>query len=335
MNCSGDPSAILVMASKGNFYSTSGALIDYYLKILGKSDLKHNHHLLQDEEELSLGLPFAAKVRRVGVLSAVQAAAQSVRDAIVSGKLQPGARLVERDLADALGIGQPTLREALKELEFQGLVRKIPRKGTYVSSFSQEDVRNIMMVRIFLESLAVQLAARNMTPEAELRLRALVDQMFAGADSNNLVGFHDTDVAFHREIWRLAGNEYLLTSLEAIAFRQFVLGVPHHSHERFLAAVKQHREILEGLCTRDPQRAHGTYLSETVNFWKQHGQLDLEGILSTTVVFSQHRSPTEEPGRGPSTPAAKAHSGNKSQIRRDEDGGAPTKWRTEEFQNRE
>lgn len=251
---------------------------------MGMVDSEYNQHPQHEDDDLSLGEPFAAKVKRVGVLSAVQAAAQSVRDAIISGTLQPGARLVERDLADALGIGQPTLREALKELEYQGLVRKIPRKGTYVSSFTREGVRNIMMVRMVLEALAMQLAARNMTPKTELKLSALVDQMAAGADNSDLVRFHDADVAFHREIWRLAGNEYLFTSLEAIVFRQLVLGVQHHSRGRFLAAVKQHREILKGLCSGNPDKARMTFISETLAFWNDHEQLDLEAVLSATVV---------------------------------------------------
>lgn len=304
-------------------------MIDYYSNILGKPRLEHNQNFQQDEQVLSSGEPFAAKVRRVGVLSAVQAAAQSVRDAIISGELRPGARLVERDLAEALGIGQPTLREALKELEYQGLVRKLPRKGTYVASFTRDDVRKIMMVRMVLEALAVQLATLNMTPSAELRLGALVERMSAGADDNDLVGFHDADVEFHREIWRLAGNEYLLTSLEAMVFRQLVLGVPRHSHGRFLAAVKQHREILKGLCSHDPEKARAIFISETIAFWNEQAQLDLEAVVSTGVVL-QRRGPPEDLSEGLRAPTGQSHSKSKTGPAYDEDGGIPTNWNTGE-----
>jgi len=63
------------------------------------------------------------------VASAPQVAAQAIRDAIITAKFKAGERLVEGKLAEDLGIGQPTLREALKELEYEGLVRKIPQRG--------------------------------------------------------------------------------------------------------------------------------------------------------------------------------------------------------------
>src|SRR6058998_1823102 len=76
-----------------------------------------------------------------------EAVAQKLRDAILAGQLKPGERLVEQKLAANLGIGQPTLREALKELEFQGFVRKSPKKGTYVTELTPEDFRQIQEVR--------------------------------------------------------------------------------------------------------------------------------------------------------------------------------------------
>jgi DNA-binding GntR family transcriptional regulator len=72
-----------------------------------------------------------------------QAAAQAIREAITMGALQPGQRLTEQKLAASLGIGQPTLREALKELEYEGFVRKIPQKGTYITTFDKKDCREL------------------------------------------------------------------------------------------------------------------------------------------------------------------------------------------------
>ena len=68
-----------------------------------------------------------------------EAVAEKLREAVLAGQLKPGERLVEQKLAASLGIGQPTLREALKELEFQGFVRKSPKKGTYVTELTPED----------------------------------------------------------------------------------------------------------------------------------------------------------------------------------------------------
>lgn len=67
------------------------------------------------------------ELRRIDVRSAADAAGDMLRKAIISGALSPGERLVEQRLASKLGIGQPTLREALKELEYQGFVRNTPK----------------------------------------------------------------------------------------------------------------------------------------------------------------------------------------------------------------
>lgn len=210
-----------------------------------------------------------AMIGRIRVPSAVEVAAQSIRNAIITGKLRPGMRLVERNLASALGIGQPTLREAFKELEYQGFVSKTPQRGTHVSKLTLDDVRRILEVRIVLEAFAVERAAVNMTPSAELKLRDLLGQMSAAANTNEVAPFHDADVKFHREIWALADNEYLAASLEGIALRLFVFGTLSHGCSKFLTALEQHRGIFEGLCSRDPEKARAAFVSQTVHFWNE------------------------------------------------------------------
>lgn len=246
----------------------------------------------QAKEGPELAGKFSAVVEPIRVPSAVEAAAQSIRDAILTGKLQPGIRLVERKLASALGIGQPTLREALKELEYQGFVRKTPQKGTYVSKLNRDNVRKIREVRITLEALAVEHAAVNMTPNTELKLAGLVDRMFGAANSFDLAAFHDANVEFHRELWALAGNIYLSASLEGIALRLFVFGALNHSRKQFLASVEQHKGILEGLCSRDPQKARAAFVSHTTRFWEDTDLLDpspsLTSRLPESVVSEDH-----------------------------------------------
>jgi DNA-binding GntR family transcriptional regulator len=92
--------------------------------------------------------------------------AGKLREAILSDRLRPGKRLVEQKLAAQFGIGQPTLREALRELEAQGFVRKSQKRGTYVTELSAEEYRQTHDVRMTLESLAIERAAPNVTAEA-------------------------------------------------------------------------------------------------------------------------------------------------------------------------
>jgi DNA-binding GntR family transcriptional regulator len=216
---------------------------------------------------------------RLKIQTAPEAAAQAIREAVISGDLKGGDRIVEQKWASRLGIGQPTLREALHELEHQGLLSKLPQRGTYVAQLDAEDYRLIQEVRIPLEAIAVGKAADNFTPEADQELTLLVRSMAgSGLGEMDVRGFHDADVLFHRKIWELAGNKYLKDTLEAITFRLFVFSIvgrwpgnPKAVAEK-LAAVQQHLGILEGLRTRNAQAAREAFVSQTVRYWNtQYG----------------------------------------------------------------
>jgi DNA-binding GntR family transcriptional regulator len=216
---------------------------------------------------------------KLTIQTAPEAAAQAIRESIISGELRGGDRIVEQKWAARLGIGQPTLREALHELEHQGLLHKLPQRGTYVAQLKAEDYRLIQEVRIPLEAIAIGKAAENFTPEADQELTLLVTEMAgSGLTEIDVRRFHESDVSFHRRIWELAGNAYLTETLEAVTFRLFVFSIvgrwpgnPNAVGER-LEAVQQHLRILEGLRTRNPQIARETFIRQTVHYWNsQYG----------------------------------------------------------------
>lgn len=208
-----------------------------------------------------------------------ETAAEALRDAIITGKLKPGDRLVEQKLAADLGIGQPTLREALKELEYQGFVRKVPKKGTHVTKLTKEDFRKISQVRLSLEVLAIEQAAANMTGSADRELEVLVDTMAGSALELDLAKFHKSDVAFHQIIWKLADNEYLELALNRLVFALFafvlLLREGESRAESFRASAEQHRQILEGLRTRDARLAREKFIRSTLHFWNTYYQVGL------------------------------------------------------------
>ncbi len=213
------------------------------------------------------------------IQTAPQAAAQAIRESIISGELRGGDRIIEQKWAVRLGIGQPTLREALHELEHQGLLRKTHQRGTYVAQLSPEDFRLIQEVRIPLEAIAVGKAAENFTAEADREFTTIVESMAgSGITEVDVKSFHESDVSFHRKIWELAGNEYLQSTLETITFRLFVFSVvdrwpgnPKAMSER-LAAVQEHLGILEGLRSGDKKIARRAFIKQTVEYWNtQYG----------------------------------------------------------------
>src|ERR1035437_10160255 len=130
-----------------------------------------------------------------------------------------------------------------------------------------------------------------MTDEAEKELTAIVNAMAGkGMDDTDVKNFHDCDVAFHRKIWELAGNEYLRSTLETITFRLFVFSIvdrwpgnPKAMSER-LAAVQEHVGILEGLRSGDKKVARKAFIKQTVQYW--NAQYDL-GINEEEMDLSR------------------------------------------------
>jgi DNA-binding GntR family transcriptional regulator len=217
-----------------------------------------------------------------------QLAALALRTAIISGELKPGDRVLEQKWSSRLGIGQPTLREAMFELEHQGLLRKQQQRGTYVAQLSSQDYQQIQEVRIPLEAIAIGRAAEQLTNEQERKLAKIVREMRGTDTKDDVKHFHDCDVLFHRTIWEIAGNPYLAEMLETITFRLFVFSIvgrwdnkPAAAGER-LAAVKQHENILRGLRTKNGVQAQKIFLESTVNYWnKQYGlTLKLEHLFA-------------------------------------------------------
>lgn len=198
------------------------------------------------------------------------AVASRLRNAIIEGSLHPGERLVEQKIASEQGTSQQTVRVALHQLEQQGFVRKIPHRGTYVTELSGSDFQKIQRVRLVLEVMAVEDAAGHMSPESARILSGIVDEMESAVEVDDRPAFHRADLKFHNLIWDLADNEYLKTALERLVAAMFAFVLSTQTREDFLAAVHQHRRIVEGLRSADPARAGRGYLEATVGFWRDH-----------------------------------------------------------------
>jgi DNA-binding GntR family transcriptional regulator len=189
---------------------------------------------------------------------------------------------LETQWSQRLGIGQPTLREALRDLEHQGLLTKTPKRGTYVAQLEADDYQRILEVRIPLEAIAVGRAAARLDPQSERELSGLVVRMAGVGGNFDVRDFHECDVSFHRRIWQLADNNYLSEMLEKITFRLFVFSVagrwPHRpkaDRER-TAAVHQHRGIMDGIRTRDARKARHQFVRHTVKYWNDQYHLKLK-----------------------------------------------------------
>jgi DNA-binding GntR family transcriptional regulator len=144
---------------------------------------------------------------------------KAMKEAILSGTIEPGASIVESKIAQQLGAGVPLIREALIELEHQGFVQRTPYKGTTVTKLSPADVRNIFALRVELEAISIEWAKAN---DDGSRISNTSNNRSArwksGANALDLPLFYESDLAFHRKIWSLSGNPYLVDMLERLVY---------------------------------------------------------------------------------------------------------------------
>jgi DNA-binding GntR family transcriptional regulator len=144
-------------------------------------------------------------------------AAAILRDAIVSGRLLPGTRLFEVQMAERFGVSRGTLRQALRELEHAGLVISVPYRGTYVAAQTPNSLRDAYSVRGLLEGFAATQIPASELPAMLATLRERVAEMRRAIDAGQLVEVAAIDISFHSSICAAAGNQRLTQLWEALS----------------------------------------------------------------------------------------------------------------------
>lgn len=193
-----------------------------------------------------------------------------IRDAILSGKMEPGDRIVELKLAKELQIGTTAVREALFELESLGFVTRVINKGTFITKLAAEDVDQIFRVRRELEGLAVQLVYERLADADLTALERYCQEMKAAAQQPNLPEFYRADLEFHRALWSLAGNRYLARALDQIVvplFTFFIMKNPNGTTADLLESVERHDEMVQAL--RRGENPRERFADAIVFFWHQ------------------------------------------------------------------
>ena len=201
----------------------------------------------------------ASSLLRLEKTSLREQALTALRRAITTGQLPPGTHLVETELSEALQISRGTLREAMRQLQQEGLISAGARGRLSVRHLDAKEIKNIFDVRAALESLAAQeLAGHQDRSGTVAELRRAVADMDKWAASN-LEDRIEADLRFHRTMCRLTGNETLLhlwSSLEgSIRMSIMFAGV-----DRALKNMdsKRHSDIVDAIESGDAAQAAGT-----------------------------------------------------------------------------
>lgn len=201
----------------------------------------------------------ASSLLRLEKTSLREQALTALRRAITTGQLSPGTHLVETELSEALQISRGTLREAMRQLQQEGLISAGARGRLSVRHLDAKEIKNIFDVRAALESLAAQdLASRDDRSAPVAQLRKAVADMEKWAASN-LEDRIEADLKFHRTMCHLTGNETLLHSWSSLE-GSIRMSIMFAGVDRALKNMdaKRHHDIVDAIESGDADKAAAT-----------------------------------------------------------------------------
>lgn len=174
---------------------------------------------------------------------------ETLREAIITGVLKPGERLMEVQLAEEMGVSRTPVREAIRKLELENFVVMVPRKGAYVADISTKDIVDVYEIRAALESLAAGLAAERITDEELEELQRILVQ---NAESQSLEDLIAVDTKFHDVLYRASRNERLVQIISNLReqiqrFRSTTLASPG----RIKNTLEEHKKIVDAVSERN------------------------------------------------------------------------------------
>lgn len=195
----------------------------------------------------------AAPVRRQVV--------EILRSAITSGHFEPGQRLIERDLCELTGVSRASIREALRQLETEGLIETIPNRGPLVSRLTPEDAASIYQIRGALEALAAKLFATVANDQQVQALAAAVSVLEKAYKAQELDAIVEAKQTFYYILIQGSGNSMIASILNTMNARITMLRrVSLSSPERAPASIREIRAVLRAIKRRDPEAAYAASL---------------------------------------------------------------------------
>jgi DNA-binding GntR family transcriptional regulator len=189
----------------------------------------------------------------------------SLRETIIKGELTPGQKLTEPELAENLGISRTPIREAFRQLESEGFLTVMPRRGAVVSKITRKEINDFYELKSLLEGYAARIAAGKINARGIQKLRKINDQLSEIAEKDDIEAFFLKNDEFHNVFISYCGNEKLLELLEDMVrrfmrFRLGALSVPG----RLMKSIQQHNGIIDALAKKDGHLAETLVLEHAL-----------------------------------------------------------------------
>lgn len=189
-----------------------------------------------------------------------------LRQQILDGKYLPGDSLIETKLAEELGVSRTPIREAIRQLELEGLVDSIPNKGVIVRGISEKDIEDIYTIRNVLEGLAARWAVEKIDDEELEELKDSFELMEFYSNKGDIEQVAKLNTKFHEVIFRATKSsvlQHILTDFQYYVqwARYESLKTPGRAQE----ALEEHRKILEAFMARDYENSEKTVTQHIIN----------------------------------------------------------------------
>lgn len=180
----------------------------------------------------------------------------TLRQAILTGELKPGERLMEIHLANKLGVSRTPIREAIRKLELEGLVTMIPRKGAEVAQITEKSMSDVLEVRRAMDALCTELACSRISQKEVDVLGAACDNFAAAAKTKDIRKCAQADVEFHDIIVRATGNMRLVQLINNLSEQMYRYRFEYLKDvSRYDNLIEEHRVIYESIKRRDQEAA--------------------------------------------------------------------------------
>ena len=214
---------------------------------------------------------------------------EKLREDILSGVYKDCDELREITIGEEMGVSRTPVREALRQLELEGLVLMIPRKGAEVAKISEKSLRDVLEVRRSLEELAIELACQRMTDEEIDQLEQRQNAFKNAIHKGNAMNIAETDEAFHDVIYLGTGNDKLVQILNNLREQMYRYRLEYIKDEdKRQILVVEHEHILAAIKTRN--------IAEAKNAAREH--IDNQEItVSKNIKEQEDVQPVRGRGR--------------------------------------